>query len=132
MPRRASHHLENSTFFKPSGYKHILCCRAAPLAKRLDFMKKVVEPALFWCAGSWNLRTDQYTKLRGVQRSMIFRMIGFTRGEDEHIETFMRRTNATISSLMSRHEVISWDSMARRQVFMWAGWLVRDLPPRQG
>ena len=106
-------------------HKQILCCRAAPLAKRLDFMKKVVEPALFWCAGSWNLRTDQYTKLRGVQRSMISRMIGFNRGEDEHIEAFMRRTNATITSLMSRHEVVSWDSMARRHVFMWAGWLAR-------
>ena len=56
---------------------------------------------------------------------MIFRMIGFTWGEDEHIEILMRRSNATISSLMSRHEVISWDSMARRHVFMFAGWLVR-------
>ena len=108
-------------------HKHsdILCCRHADLGKRLRFFQKVVHPALFWCSGSWNLRGDQFTKLRGVQRSMLRRMLRFSRGENEELQPFMQRTNGVISSIMDSYGIISWDSTVRRNVFKWAGWVAR-------
>ncbi len=106
-------------------YSDILCCRAAPIVGRLSFMHKVITPALFWCSGSWNLRSDQYAKLRGVQRSMIRKMLRFTKPDEEGIQDFMQRTNTTITNIMSIHRVVSWDIYARRTVFKWAGWLAR-------
>ena len=64
-------------------------------------MHKVVTPALFWCSSSWNLRADQYTKLRGVQRSMLRQMLHFRKAEHEGIHDFMRRTEGIITNLMS-------------------------------
>ena len=52
-------------------HKHLLCCRAAPISSRFRLLCSVVCPALFWCAGSWNLTARQVSKLRGVQQSML-------------------------------------------------------------
>ena len=49
----------------------LLCCRSAPINKRLKLMGVVIHPALFWCAGSWNLTQVQLTRLRGTQLRMI-------------------------------------------------------------
>ena len=55
---RTERELENrarrawAAFFK---HEFILCCRNAPLKSRLKLLQILVEPTLFWCAGSWNL-----------------------------------------------------------------------------
>jgi hypothetical protein len=110
------------SFFK---HRDILCCRIAPLKGRLIFLNKVVVPALFWCSGSWNLRVQQFVKLRGLQRKMVRRMIGFKKREGESIDEFMHRTEASITSLLRIHGCVSWDVYARRTVFKWAGWMAR-------
>jgi hypothetical protein len=105
--------------------KVVLCCKKAPIAQRLKFLQMVVCPALFWCSGSWTLRSDQFTKLRAVQRQMVRRMLAFRRNQSEDVEEFMRRTNRTITNLLERHEVVLWDCLARQYVFRWAGWVAR-------
>ena len=43
-------------------FSPLLCCREVPLAQRLPMLARGVHPAVFWCAGSWDLRakpTDQ-------------------------------------------------------------------------
>ncbi len=108
-------------------HKHAdtLCCKAAPLGKRLEFLHKVVVPALFWCAGSWHLRSQKYVALRGLQRKMIRKMMCFKKNAEEDLETFMKRTETAITSAMIRHHIVSWDVYARRLVFKWAGWVAR-------
>ena len=108
-------------------YKHaeILCCRSVDLRKRLHYMTKVINPAVFWCAGSWNLRVEQFVKLRGTQRAMIRKMMRFTKLEDEDIEGFMQRTNHQITAVYETYRLISWDVLVRRSVFKWAGWTAR-------
>ena len=95
------------------------------MAKRLDFLRKVVQPALFWSAGIWTLRADQYAQLRGVQRKMIRRMCNFRKWPEEDLDQFMRRTERTISDALYRHDIVSWDVQARREKFRWAGWVAR-------
>jgi ribonuclease HI len=108
-------------------FKHadILCCKAVPMFKRLRYFKSVVHPALFWCSGSWNLRADQFIKVRGVQRSMFRKMSKFTKGEGEGIEDFMQRTEGAITGMMHRFSVAPWDVVIRRNIFIWAGWVAR-------
>ena len=95
------------------------------MKNRLDFLNRVVAPALFWCSGSWNLRAQQYVKLRGLQRSMIRRMMKFSKPEEEGIQDFMKRTNTSITNIMQRLHILSWDVYARRSIFKWAGWVAR-------
>jgi hypothetical protein len=111
-----------ASFFKNSD---VLCCKAAPLRKRLDFMHLVITPALFWCSGSWNLRVDQYVKLRGLQRKMIRRMMRFRKDDEEDLEAYMRRTERSITNIIERHNIVTWDVLARRNIFKWAGWTAR-------
>ena len=108
-------------------HKHsdILCCKAAPLAGRLKFLLMVVSPALFWCAGSWNLRVQKFVALRGLQRNMIRKMIGLKKYETEDLETYMRRAETAVTAAMHRHRILSWDIYARRVIFRWAGWVAR-------
>jgi hypothetical protein len=106
-------------------HKDILCCKIAPIAGRLDFLHRVVVPALFWCSGSWNLRAQQFTQLRGLQRKMVRKMLGFRKRDEEDLDHFMHRTEATISNLLQLHWIVSWDVYARRTVFKWAGWMAR-------
>ena len=103
----------------------VLCCKAVPLVKRFRFLSRTVEPALFWCAGSWNLTSQQYVHLRGVQRSMVRKMCRYVKNDGETIDEYMRRTEAAISGLMVRHRVKPWDTVARQAVFKWAGWVAR-------
>ena len=111
-----------AAFFKNTD---ILCCKVAPVRKCLDFLHLVVTPALFWCSGSWNLRVDQYIKLRGLQRKMIRKMMRFKKEEAEDLDHFMRRTERSISNIIECHNVLSWDVLARRNIFKWAGWTAR-------
>ena len=109
-------------FYKNS---NVQCCEAVSLGKRLDCLNLTVHPALFWCAGSWNLRGDQFLQLRGVQRSMFRKMCGFKKQDSEDLPTFMQRTNRSMSALVLRFGVTSWDVIARRLVFTWGGWVAR-------
>ncbi len=102
-----------------------LCCKSAPLKQRLKFLDLVVNPALFWCSGSWNLRVDQFVRLRGIQRKMIRKMMCFKKYDTEDLARFMQRTESMISNIIDRHNVISWDTLARRFIFRWAGWVAR-------
>jgi hypothetical protein len=102
-----------------------LCSKESPLTKRLEYFTRSVHPAFFWCAGSWNLRTDQNQKIRGVQRSMLRKMCHFKRREAEVTETFMSRTNRFIKDLLKREDMVFWDVLVRREIFKWAGWTAR-------
>ena len=111
-----------ATFHK---FAPILECKAISLEKRLAVLKRTVCPALFWCSGSWNLRKDQCAKLRGLQFSMVRKMIGPSRGDSESLEDFMIRTNSKIKHLLCHHDIDRWDYVSHRNVFKWGGWLAR-------
>ena len=108
-----------------SRYKTLLTCKAIPLELRLSMLTRAINPALFLCAGSWNLRANQLTTLRELQRKMIRRMLGFQYLQGEDIEGFMRRTNRIISNVIARHGVMTWEYMAHRNLFRFAGFIAR-------
>ena len=109
-------------FFK---FSPILRCKSIPLADRLKAFTKATHSSLLWCAGSWTLRVDQRTRLRGVQRSMIRKMLHFKYRDGETMSDFMHRTESSISANIDRHNVISFDTLSDRAVFRWAGKLVQ-------
>jgi hypothetical protein len=109
-------------FFK---HKSVLCSKACPLSKRITYFTRIVHPAFFWCTGSWNLRSDQFSKVRGAQRNMIRKMCHFKLRESEDLESFMKRSNQFINDLLERESALTWDILVRRDVFKWAGWTAR-------
>ena len=88
-------------------------------------LAKAINPSMFWCAGSWNLRASQLPTIREVQRKMVRKMLRFKKAEEENIEDFMHRTNRTITNLMTNHRVKLFDALSHRAVFRWAGYLAR-------
>ena len=102
----------------------LLVCPVVPVEKRLEVLTRAVHPALFWCAGSWNLRRNQNSKLRGLQLTMLRKMLRFKRQEGEDLGDFMRRTNSIINNITARHRVARWDTLGARAVFRWASKLI--------
>ena len=103
----------------------VLCCKDAPLGRRLDLLNRVVGPALFWCAGSWNLSTANFERLVAQQRAFVRRMCCFEVRPNESAEFYFRRTNTVISNILEDQQVLPWDVRSRREVFRWAGWVAR-------
>ena len=98
-------------------HKDILCCQAAPFTARMQLLSSLVEGSLFWCAGSWTLTKKQESRLRGVQRAMVWRMLRPRREEHETLEAFMRRANAAITEKIT----CNWDTHYHQLQYDWAG-----------
>ena len=62
----------------------------------LKMLTLLIDGALFWCSGSWNLTNEQLERLRGLQQKMLRRMIGRKRPEDMDLEEYMINTNRAI------------------------------------
>jgi hypothetical protein len=102
-----------------------LCFKEVPINRRLQLLKMVVEPALFWCAGTWKLSSDQNKNLRGVQRSMIRKMMGFEKRRAENLDEFFARSEKLISRSLEDNGMWTWDLRARQYYFKWAGTVAR-------
>jgi hypothetical protein len=98
-----------------------LCCMEVPLDKRLMLLRSVVEPSLFWCAGTWKMSVDHCKKIRGTQRQMLRKMIKMKRRDGESDEDFFRRTERIITDALVNRGVKTWDITARSAYFKWAG-----------
>lgn len=106
-------------------FSPILLNRNLPIRKRLWVLEKSVSKSLFWCAGSWNLRADQLSKIRGVQYSMVRKMMFFKRGEHELQDFFFMRTTGAIKHILALHSFKTWDEVSHIEVHRWAGTLAR-------
>ena len=106
-------------------YKHLLCHRDSPLKDRLSLLCSLVSNSLFWCAGSWNLTKRQASKLRGLQLSMLQKMITLKRFPAESDESFMSRLNSKIKHLRIFHKLDAWDKQYYKIMFQWAGHVSR-------
>ena len=105
-------------FFK---YKDLLCCRDCTIHKRLKLLGCLVENALFWCAGSWNLTQAQLSKLRGVQQTMIRKMLCIKPTPTEDVASYCIRCAHMVRNTMHRCRVEGWDAHYHRLLFYWAG-----------
>ncbi len=56
---------------------------------------------------------------------MIRKMMHFRKADTESLVPFMERSEKSITNIMQMHSVLSWDTLARRNVFKWAGWVAR-------
>ena len=106
-------------------HRDTLQCSSVPMAKRLKLLQCVVEPSLFWCAGTWKLSVNQSSNLRGVQREMIRKMMQPKIRKGELLPDFYPRVQTCISRCMEKHGYMSWDLKARDFYFKWAGQVAR-------
>ena len=111
-----------NSFFK---HAETLCSKTTPIAKRIDLLKMVVEPSLFWCAGSWHLNCQQRSNLRGLQRAMIMKMMGPKRRKDEHNDIYFPRLQDAINEIIVKNGWLQWDLRAKDFYFRWAGQVSR-------
>jgi len=81
----------------------------------------LVGHSLFWCSGSWNLTSRQFSKIRGLQQDMLHKMVRLRRPQGENIECFMERLNSKIMRIKLNHSFEDWDQRVKRNVFSWAG-----------
>ena len=106
-------------------YADILCNQNSCLQRRLKMLTILINGALFWCSGSWNLTNDQLSNLRGLQQKMLRRMIGRRRHRQQSLEEYMIDTNRMIKSLKLKHSIQDWDITALSHHFGWAGHIRR-------
>ena len=106
-------------------YKHLLCCKSAPLGRRLALLDTLVATSLFWCAASWNLTQKQTSKLRGLQSDMLHKMITLKRLPAEPDSDFMTRLNSKIKHLKAHHNVQNWDRRYYTLYYKWAAHVSR-------
>ena len=92
---------------------------------KIRLLERAVSPALFWCAGSWNLRADQVTSLRALQSSLVRKMLSFSRLSGEDLASPMQRSNSIIKHMLKSHHIDRWDVVAHKLVFKWGGWVAR-------
>ena len=71
------------------------------------------------------MRHDQLPKLRDLQRSMTRKMMHFKYRPDDTMDSFMHRTESSISHVFDIHNVQLFDELAHRAVFRWAGKLTQ-------
>ena len=71
-----------------------------------------------------NLRVKDRERLRGVQRSMIRKMMGFRQGDGEGLPHFVARTEKAISEAIAKY-TRPWDEMVDRRVYGLAGHMAR-------
>ena len=83
-------------------HRDTLCCKDVPIGKRIELLKTVAEPALYWCARTWKLTFDQNSMLRGVQRQMLMKMMRPRRRRDELDDEFHPRLQSVISKAMEK------------------------------
>ena len=95
------------------------------MKKRIFLLGVLVHPALFWCAGSWNLTGRQLSRLRAVQSSMLRKMLTLGRAEGESLEDFMHRSNGIINNVRLQQKYERWDRHYFRLYFSWAGHVAR-------
>ena len=88
-----------------SFFKHAatLCSKTTAIAKRLELLKMVVEPSLFWCSGSWHLNCTQRANLRGLQRAMIMKMMKPKQKKDEPNDMYFPRLQNCISEIIKKN-----------------------------
>ena len=120
LVKRISHSWRAFYKFAP-----LLCCRSAPLKSRLQLLVAVVVSVLLYCSGSWNLTKTQISKIRGVQQSMLQKMVRSLRQPDEPIEAFMQRWRRRIKRVKATHCFKDWDDLYHRSVFLWGGYLAQ-------
>ena len=88
-------------------------------------LHQCVAPALLWACGTWLLTLEQLGQLRGLQNTMIRRMLKFKKQESETLEEFMVRTSSIIKRVKASHNVETWDVTALKRVRSWAGHVSR-------
>ena len=72
---------------------------------RFRMLAKALNPATFRCAGDLDLRANQLSAIRAVQRKIVRKMLGFMKAEEADLEAFMSKTNRTINHLMHNYRV---------------------------
>eukprot|EP00959_Pyramimonas_sp_CCMP1952_P025371 532321-Pyramimonas_sp.AAC.1 len=91
-------------------WRSVVCQHHAPLEKRLLLCDSVVRSSsLFWGAKRWNLRKDQYAKLRGLQDTLHRRVFGFRKVSHEPWGAFMVRTYGKINDVRKKLGILDWD-----------------------
>jgi len=94
------------------------------LCSRLRFLDKIIEANL-WCAGSWNLKHNEYKRLRGVQMKMYLQVVRPRMMRGEFWLDFGDRCGRLFSELKQRYDVGCFDGLVHKAYFRWAGWLAR-------
>ena len=88
---------------------------------RLGLVGSLVSTSVFWYAGSCNLTCRQISKLKGVQQSMLEKMIVCRRRNDGQVGESMERWHSRIKQLKSHKRFLDWDRRYYRDDFKWAG-----------
>jgi hypothetical protein len=118
--KELSHRLAGAwrAFYK---YKRLLMCKVSPIGRRLQFLCKLVESTLFYCAGSWNLKVAQLSQLHGAQQDVIRKMLRIKRHKAETMTDYCIRCARAVRHVMETHGIEPWDAHYHRLVFKWAG-----------
>lgn len=78
---------------------------------------------------SWELELERESVFKDPQGPTKYDQenVCFKTRDTKNLETLTSRTNQFVNDLMHRQVIRTWGSVARREVFKWAGWAARLL-----
>ena len=105
--------------------RKVLCSRTYPLRHRLSLFEQVVTATLLYGSASWTMTAARSQLIRSVQRSMLRRVVGTARQDEETYVDWIQRSTHVAESLYVRNGGESWVRQQRRRYWRWAGHVAR-------
>ena len=114
-------------------YKHsaLLQCRAIPVGRRLETLRKLVLPALVYNLGTCHLTSKQLLRLRGVEDKMARRVLRWRLPRNTAIDPstdtadYMAISAVRLQRIRAWYGWKRWDEEALYCAYKWAGHVVR-------
>ena len=106
-------------------YRNLLTAKGGSWKVKNKLLNQTAGKSFVWCSGSWNLKVQDLTRVRALQLKFQKRLLNLRKRETESAKVFVIRRHRIIKHLNVKHGIESWHATAHRQVFEWAGHIVR-------
>jgi hypothetical protein len=105
--------------------KDLLLNAKISVRKRLKLLDTSVGSTVLWCTESWALKVDDKLTLKSAQNSMLRRVVGVRRFENEDYIEWITRATRTARRLARSAGVRCWQEAHADRKWRWAGHVAR-------
>jgi len=105
--------------------KLLLLNRKSFIAQRLRLFDSTVGSCATWCCESWAPRVEELRQLESARRSMLRKIVGVVRHQDEDWVDWIQRATHKSLNWAVRAGVRVWSDLHFEKKWMWAGHVAR-------
>ena len=101
--------------------KHLLLNKSFSIKKRLRLFDTTVAECILWSTESWTPRAEELRRLRVTQHTMLRRIVGCGRAEEETWVDWIQRATCKARRLARDSAVKEWAPEHFKRKWRWAG-----------